>query len=105
MAEKCVKELENHGLIKEIKSPWAAAVVIAPKKGESGAWDDLRYAIDYRGLNARTVRDQYPTPVAEDEILGTGMDGAAIFSCCNASSKASQQYAAVNESVQPCMAF
>lgn len=100
-ADEWVKELEKHGLVKEIKSPWAAPVVVAPKKDETGAWNDLRYAIDYRGLNAKTVRDQYPTPVAE-EILAK-MDGATIFSCFDAL-KAFHQ-CKVDESMQPCMAF
>ena len=52
--------------MREIESPYAAPVVVAPKKDEAGQWTDLRYAIDYRRLNAVTVRDQYPTPVPEE---------------------------------------
>ena len=46
-AENWVKELEEAGMVREVESPYAAPVVVAPKKDESGQWTDLRYAIDY----------------------------------------------------------
>ena len=81
-AEEWVKDLERCGLVEEISSPWAAPVVVAPKKDESGAWTDLRYAVDYRGVNAKTKRDRYPCPTAED--IMSRMEGGSIFSCCDA---------------------
>ena len=81
-SESWVKELEDAGLVREIESPYAAPVVVAPKKDESGQWTDLRYAIDYRRLNSVTVRDQYPAPVPE-EILAK-MEGAKLFTIMDA---------------------
>jgi len=76
-AETRVKELEEAGIVRKLESPFAALVVVAPKKDEGGQWTDLRYAIDYRSLNAVTIRDQYPTPLPE-EILSK-MNGATLF--------------------------
>ena len=100
-AESWVKELEEAGLVKEIVSPYAAPVVVAPKKDETGKWNDLRYAIDYRRLNAVTVRDQYPTPVPE-EILAK-MKGASLFTSMDAQ-KAFHQVK-VAEDTQPLLSF
>eukprot|EP00873_Tetraselmis_striata_P017409 jgi/Tetstr1/437673/TSEL_026340.t1 len=72
-----VKKLEKAGIVGEIESPYAAPVIVAPKKDEHGAWTDLRYAVDYRGLNERTIRDRYPCPTA-DELM-TRMEGASGF--------------------------
>lgn len=38
----------------------------------------LRMCVDYRGLNARTVRDVYPIPRVDD--LLDRLQGAAVFS-------------------------
>ena len=84
-----------------MESPFAAPVVVAPKKDEGGQWTDLRYAIDYTRLNAVTMRDQYPTPVPE-EILAK-MDGATLFTSMDAL-KAFHQVA-VAAGTQPLLAF
>eukprot|EP00873_Tetraselmis_striata_P044395 jgi/Tetstr1/464659/TSEL_009413.t1 len=76
-ANDWVKKLEKAGIVGEIESPYAAPVIVAPKKDEHGAWTDLRYAVDYRGLNERTIRDQYPCSTA-DELM-TRMEGASRF--------------------------
>eukprot|EP00873_Tetraselmis_striata_P006997 jgi/Tetstr1/427261/TSEL_017446.t1 len=76
-ANDWVKKLENACIVGEIESPYAAPVIVAPKKDEHGAWTDLRYAVDYRGLNERTIRDQYPCPTS-DELM-TRMEGASRF--------------------------
>eukprot|EP00873_Tetraselmis_striata_P014439 jgi/Tetstr1/434703/TSEL_002530.t1 len=76
-ANDWVKKLEKAGIVGEIESPYAEPVIVAPKKDEHGAWTDLRYAVDYRGLNERTIRDQYPCPTA-DELM-TRMEGASRF--------------------------
>eukprot|EP00873_Tetraselmis_striata_P035652 jgi/Tetstr1/455916/TSEL_042697.t1 len=76
-ANDWVKKLEKACIVGEIESPYAAPVIVAPKKDEHGAWTDLRYAVDYRGLNERTIRDPYPCPTA-DELM-TRMEGASLF--------------------------
>ena len=100
-AENWAKELEAAGLVREVESPYAAPVVVAPKKNEEGHWTDLRYAIDYRRLNAVTVRDQYPTPVPE-EILAR-MNGASLYSTMDCQ-KAFHQVP-VSTETQPLLAF
>jgi len=55
--QKLQKLLES-GIVEPSCSPWAAAVVIAPKKAP-GEW---RFAIDYRKLNDVTKFDAYPMP-------------------------------------------
>ena len=96
-----VKELEDAGLVKPIRSPYAAPVVVAPKKDEGGQWNDLRYAIDYRRLNAVTERDQYPTPTP-DEIMAR-LNGAEIMTSMDAQ-KAFHQVR-VADDTQPLLAF
>ena len=47
-------------------------MLVRKKSGE------LRMCVDYRGLNARTVKDAYPLPRIDDLLDALG--GAAIFS-------------------------
>ncbi len=46
------------GFIRESKSPAGAPILFAPKK-DGG----LRLCVDYRGLNAITVKNRYPLPL------------------------------------------
>jgi hypothetical protein len=100
-ADGWVRELETAGLVSEVESPYAAPVVVAPKKDEQGAWTNLRYAVDYRRLNALTVRDRYPTPVAE-EILAR-LAGAKHFTVCDA--QAAFHQVKVAAECKPLLAF
>ena len=65
-------------VIEPANSEWAAPIVFAPKK--CGA---LRFCIDYRRLNAVTLRDSYPIPRMDECIDSLGQ--ANIFSSldCN----------------------
>ena len=100
-AETWVKELEEAGIVREVEIPFAAPIVVAPKKDEGGHWKDMRYAIGYKRLSAATMRDQYSTPVLE-EILAK-MDGATLFMSMDAQ-KAFHQVAVV-AGTQPLLAF
>ena len=51
------------GVIRESSSPYAAPVVIVPKKNGK-----LRICVDYRGLNAKTRKDAYPLPRIEEAL-------------------------------------
>jgi hypothetical protein len=55
---KQVEALLKRGLIRESISPWGAPVLFVAKK-TPGEW---RMCIDYRALNARTIKDAYPLP-------------------------------------------
>jgi len=61
------------GFIRESKSPAGAPILFAPKK-DGG----LRLCVDYRGLNAITVKNRYPLPLIT-EIMDR-VTGAQYFS-------------------------
>ena len=61
------------GFIRESKSPAGAPILFAPKKDGS-----LRLCVDYRGLNAITVKNRYPLPLIT-EIMDR-VTGAQYFS-------------------------
>ena len=60
-ARQHIQSLLDAGIIKPSYSPYASPVVLVRKK--SGK---LRLTIDYRKINARTIRDSYPIPKIED---------------------------------------
>ena len=63
--------------MEESNSEWAAPVLFAPKKDGK-----LRFCIDYRKLNAMTVKDSYPLP-RMDECIDT-LGDAKIFTTLDA---------------------
>ena len=71
--KKHLKEMLEIGAIRKSQSPWASAVVLVRKK--DGA---LRFCIDLRRLNARTVKDAQTLPRIEDSL--DSLNGAMIFS-------------------------
>ena len=56
-----LNKMLNAGVIVETESPWAAPVVMIPKR--TGG---VRVCIDYRSLNAITKADKYPLPRVDD---------------------------------------
>jgi hypothetical protein len=65
---KQVESLLQKGLIRESTSPWGAPVLFVAKK--TGEW---RMCIDYRALNALTVKNAYPLPRIQECIDKLGM--------------------------------
>ena len=68
-----IQEMLDLGAIRPSNSPWASAIVLVRKKEGR-----LRFCIDLRRLNNRTVKDAYSLPKIES-ILDS-LIGAKIFS-------------------------
>ena len=66
--EQQVQELLKQGMIQESSSPFASLVLLVEKK--TGEW---RLCVDYKRLNALTIKNSYPMPIMEeflDELAG-----------------------------------
>ena len=70
---KHVQEMLDMGAIRPSQSPYASPVVLARKKN-----GDLRFCIDLRKLNEKTVKDAYSLPRIEDTL--DTLNGASVFS-------------------------
>ena len=68
-----LKEMLEAGAIRESQSPFSSNVVLVRKKDGS-----LRFCIDFRKLNSRTVKDAYTLPRIDDTI--DSLIGAKFFS-------------------------
>jgi transposase InsO family protein len=71
--DEYLKEALASGWIRESKSPAGAPILFAPKKN-----GELRLCVDYRGLNAITIKNRYPLPLIS-ELLDR-LHGSTVFS-------------------------
>lgn len=71
-ARRHIQQMVDADIIRPSNSPFASPIVLVRKKSGS-----LRLCVDYRKLNARTVRDSYPIPKVED--LLAALHGSSWF--------------------------
>ncbi|KAJ1117510.1 hypothetical protein NDU88_005709 [Pleurodeles waltl] len=68
----CIKDKVSKmlalGVIEHSSSPWASPVVLVPKAAAPGATPELRFCVDYRGVNAVSKTDAHPIPRADELI-------------------------------------
>lgn len=76
VARKIIQELLDNGIVRESKSPYASPITLVEKKTRG-----YRFCVDYRLLNAITIKDRSPVPRIQDQYdrLGgntyfTGLD-------------------------------
>ena len=91
-----LREMLEIGAIRSSSSPWANAVVLVRKKDGS-----LRFCIDLRCLNARTIKDAYSLPHIEETLDCLG--GATIFTSLDLKSEYWQ--VEMDEDSKPLTAF
>ena len=72
-AKKQIESMLEHCFVRPSDSPYGAPVLFVPKKDGS-----LRFCIDYRWLNKKTVKNRYPLPLPEE--LFDRLGSARVFS-------------------------
>lgn len=88
--EEQVQAMVRQGIVEECTSPWAAPLVIVPKKDGS-----RRICVDYRALNDVTEKDGHPIPRIGDSL--DALAGATVFSTLDMTSGYHQVEVAVED--------
>jgi ferredoxin len=68
-----LQDLLDKGFIQQSLSPWGCPALFIPKKDK-----ECRLCVDYRPLNAITIKNKYPLPCID--ILFDQLVGAQVFS-------------------------
>lgn len=59
--DEILEEMKAQGVIEESNSPWVSPAVLVKKKEGT-----IRFCVDFRKLNAETIKDSYPLPRIDD---------------------------------------
>jgi transposase InsO family protein len=73
VVETEIEKMLEQGVIRPSSSPWSSPITLTPKKDGS-----TRFCVDYRKVNAITVKDGFPIPNIQD-IFDT-LGGSVYFS-------------------------
>ena len=76
-----VVALIQKGWVRPSISPWGAPVLLVPKK--DGTW---RFCVDFRNLNAVTIRDSFPLPRIDDLLHKVGQAVCILKWICRVAS-------------------
>jgi hypothetical protein len=75
LIDQHVKQMLADGIIVESNSTWSAPVVMVKKRN-----GEMRFTVDFRGLNARTEPIHFPIPDLQDALDSVGTSNSKIFS-------------------------
>ena len=73
-----IRRMPQDGVIEHSSSAWASPVVMVPKKD-----GNVRFCVDYRRLNAVTIRGSYPIPRMDECIDSLGEANVFTTLDCN----------------------
>lgn len=72
--KEIIQDLKDNGIIRDSSSPFSSPILLVKKKDGSD-----RLCVDFRELNANTIRDHFPLPLIADQIDKLGK--ARYFTC------------------------
>ena len=65
IVEDEIEKMLRTGVIVKSNSPWSSPVVLVKKQDGS-----IRFCVDYRRLNSKTIKDNYPMPYIDETLEG-----------------------------------